>query len=341
MKILKNIILFLLLLFVIAAVYLATLDGKYDVAKTKLIKADPIVVFNDLNDYRNWEEWGPWYEQDSTILVHYEDKTIGEGGAYTWTSDIEGGGRMKTLRVQKPERLDQEIIFETPFGDMTSEVYWLLNKTKTGTNLTWGIKGELPFFSRFMSSEMEEQLGSMEERGLELFDENLQEKLKIFSIDSVGVVDYSGGFYLYLSTSSKINYMDTKVGEMMVQIEQFVTDNSIRLTGSPFTIYHKFDQENGTAMFSVGYPIAERIISHDSEILTGYMDRGTYLKTILKGSYNNSKEAWEKAMFDAENLKDYTLFDKGEPFEIFVNNANNTPNPAKLITEIYVPVQVK
>ena len=56
MKILKNIILFLLLLFVIAAVYFATLDGKYDVAKTKLIKADPIVVFNDLNDYQKSDE---------------------------------------------------------------------------------------------------------------------------------------------------------------------------------------------------------------------------------------------------------------------------------------------
>ena len=127
MKFLKNIILLLLLLFVIGAVYLATLDGNYDVAKTRLIKADPIVVFNDLNDYKNWMDWGPWYEKDSTIRVQYENKTIGEGGAYAWTSDIEGGGRMKTLKVQKPERLDQEIVFETPFGDMASDVYWILN----------------------------------------------------------------------------------------------------------------------------------------------------------------------------------------------------------------------
>ena len=341
MKFLKNIILLLLLLFVIGAVYLATLDGNYDVAKTRLIKADPIVVFNDLNDYKNWMDWGPWYEKDSTIRVQYENKTIGEGGAYAWTSDIEGGGRMKTLKVQKPERLDQEIVFETPFGDMTSDVYWILNKTETGTELTWGIKGELPFFSRFMASDMTEQLGPMEERGLELFDENLQKKLKVYTIDSVGVVDFSGGFYLYVSTSSKINSVSVKAKEMMAHIDKFVVENNIRQTGSPFTLYHKFDQENGSAMFSVAYPIAERIITQDSDILTGYMERGTYFKTILKGAYNNSKEAWEKAMFDAENLKDYSLEENGEPFEIFVNNPENTPNPTQLVTEIYVPVELK
>ncbi|MCP4883234.1 MAG: AraC family transcriptional regulator [Flavobacteriales bacterium] len=341
MNFLKNIILLLLVLFVIGAVYLATLDGSYDVAKTRLIKADPTVVFNDLNDYRNWAEWGPWYEQDSTIRVQYESNTKGKGGGYTWTSDIEGGGKMKTLSVQKSERLDQEIVFETPFGDMASDVYWILKKVDSGTEVTWGIKGELPFFSRFLASGMSDQLGPMEERGLELFDENLQKKLKVYSIDSIGVVDYSGGFYLYTSTSSKIDDVGVKSKEMMEHVHKFVVKNKVRLTGSPFILYHKFDQENGTSMFSVGYPIAERIITQDSDILTGYMKRGTYFKSILTGAYNNSEEAWENAMFQAENLKEYSLMDDGEPFEILINDPDNTPNPAELVTEIYLPVRLK
>ncbi|MCA0933515.1 effector binding domain-containing protein [Lutimonas saemankumensis] len=341
MKFLKNIILLLLVVFIIAAVYLATLDGSYEVSRTRLIKADQEVVFNDLNDYRNWKDWGPWYEQDSTIRVQYADNTIGEGGAYTWTSEVEGGGSIKTVEVVKPEQIKQEIIFETPFGDMKSDIYWNLNKQGLDTELTWGMKGELPFFSRFMASGMEDQLGPMLERGLELFDDNIQRKLKIYSIDSVGVVDFSGGFYLYLSTSSRIDQMNPKLEGMMQKIEKFVSDNRIRVTGSPYTIYHKFDQENGTTMFSVAYPIQERIITTDSDILTGFMERGTYLKTVLKGSYNNLEEAWQRAMFDAANLKDHVLEDGGEPFEIYVNSPENTPDPSKLITEIYIPVQMR
>ncbi len=324
---------------VVASIYLSTLDGSYDIVRTKSIKADPLVVFNDLNDYKNWKDWGPWYEKDSTIRVQYADITTGVGGAYTWTSDVEGGGSMKTISVKEHERLDQEIIFETPFGDMKSDVYWILKKTSDGTDLTWGIKGEMPFFSRFMASGMEEQLGPMEETGLDLFNENIQRKLKIFTIDSLGVVDYSGGFYLYLSTSAKINNMDPKLKEMKIEIGQYVSKNNIRITGSPFTVYHKFDENNGTTMFSVGYPIAERIITNGSDILTGYMERGTYSKTVLKGSYTNSKQAWEKARFDASALKEYVFLENNEPFEIYINNPIDTPNPADLLTEIYLPVK--
>lgn len=339
MRFLKNIFLLFLAVIIIAGIYLATLDGSYDIKRSRLIQADQIVVFNELNDFKNWKEWGPWYEQDSTIRVEYSDNTVGTGGAYSWTSDIEGGGSIKTLAVREPERLDQEIVFETPFGNMMSDVYWMIESSDKGTELTWGIKGEMPFLTRFMAADMEEQLGPMEERGLELFDENIQKKLKKFSIDSVGVVDFSGGFYLYLSTSSKIASMGNKMTLMMNDIEKYVEENKIRLTGSPFTIYHTFDEANGTTMFSIGYPIAERIVTVGSDILTGYFERGTYFKSILVGSYENSEEAWEKTIFDASSLKEYTFLEEEEPFEVYVNNPVNTPNPAELITEIYVPVK--
>lgn len=329
----------MLILFVSGAIYLATLNGSYEVSKTRSIEAAPDVVFNELNDFRNWQDWGPWYEKDSTIFETYAEVTVGEGGAFSWTSDIEGGGRIRTIKVQKPEKIDQELIFETPFGEMVSQVHWLLDKTKTGTDLTWMIKGELPFFSRFMVGGMEDQLGAMETRGLELFDENLQEKLSIYMIDSVGVVDFSGGFYLYTSASSKISRMDTKLRQMLEEVEAVVNKNQIRVTGSPFTIYHKLDQENGTTLFSVAVPVAERIVMQDTDLLTGYLERGTYFKIVLEGSYENSKEAWDQAMFYASNLKDYVLLDEGEPFEIYVNRPENTPNPAKYLTEIYLPVK--
>jgi len=339
MKFLKYIFLLLMIITVVLAIYLGTLDGKFEVKRTRSIKADPVVVFNDLNDYKNWKDWGPWFEKDSTLDVQYEENTIGKGASYSWTSEIEGGGRMRTISVNPPDRIDQEIYFETPFGEMRSDVYWTIERTEGGTDLTWGIKGELPFLSRFMASEMEEQMGPMEERGLELFNERIQKKLAYFSIEHQGVVDYSGGFYLYLTTSTKIDEMDLVFQEMMQRLDKYVASNAIRLMGSPFTIYHKFDPENGTAMFSVAYPISERIITEKgSQVLTGFMERGKYFKTVLTGSYQNSAEAWEKAYSEAGNLSGFKLLDAAEPFEVYVNNMGNTPNPADLVTEIYLPV---
>lgn len=339
MKIAKYIILFLLMTTVVLAIYLGTLDGTYDVTRTRSVKADPEVIYNDLNDYKNWKDWGPWFEQDSTLQVHYEANTIGEGAGYSWTSEVEGGGKMQTKKVTPYKKLEQEIFFDTPFGEMQSDVYWIIEKTDTGADLTWGIKGELPFLSRFMAKGMEEQMGPMEERGLELFDENIQKKLKVFHIKHGGVVDYSGGFYLYLTASSKIDEMNPKLQDMMLKLEKYAKSNGVRLTGSPFTLYHRYDVENGTSMFSVGYPIAERVITQKgSEVLTGFKERGKYFKTTLTGSYQNLTKAWETAYGELENLTEYRVKEPGEPFEVYVNNPRTTPNPAELLTEIYLPV---
>ena len=163
MKVLKYIFLLILILIVMGSIYLATLDGSYDVKRTRLIRAQPEVIFNDLNDYRNWKEWGPWYEMDSTIVETLSDKTSGEGAGYSWSSK-DGEGMMKTIRVDKPKRIDQEITFKTPFGDMKSEIYWILEKVDEGTNLTWGMKGEMGFLSRWMAKRMEDQMGPMEDK---------------------------------------------------------------------------------------------------------------------------------------------------------------------------------
>jgi len=339
MKVLKYIFFLILILIVVGSIYLATLDGSYDVKRTRLIKAQPEVVFNDLNDFKNWKEWGPWYEMDSTIVETYSDKTVGEGASYSWSSK-EGDGMIKTVHVDKPKRIDQEITFKTPFGDMKSEIYWILERVKEGTNLTWGMKGEMGFLSRWMAKGMEEQMGPMEERGLELFDKNLMKKIKVYSIESNGVVDYSGGYYLYVTTSCKISEIGSKYPILLLKIYGFNKANNVRTTGGPFTLYHKYDEENGTAMFSVCYPVAEKMITPaGSDVLTGFMKNGTYYKTTLKGSYENSDKAWKAALEGAKHLEGYKMPENGEPFEVYANSPHKTPNPADLITEIYIPVE--
>ncbi len=341
MKILKYILILVLILIVIGAIYLATLDGQYDVKRSRLIKAEPTVVFDELNDYKNWKDWGPWYEQDSTIKATYPSNTVGEGASYSWTSK-DGDGYMETIKIDKPKSLDQVIVFKTPFGDMKSDVYWKLEKVKGGTNLTWGMKGEMDFIWRFMAKDMDAQMGPMEERGLELFDENIQKKTKVYSIKSDGVVDFSGGFYLYNTTSCRIDEIGSKFPVLLMKVLSYIRKNNIRTTGGSFTLYHKYDEENGTAMFSVCYPVSERIITpKGSDVLTGFMERGKYYKTTLKGSYENSQEAWETAMKEVGNLDAYKMAEKGEPFEFYVNSPMKTPNPADLISEIYIPVEEK
>ncbi|MCD6543230.1 MAG: effector binding domain-containing protein [Flavobacteriaceae bacterium] len=339
MKFLKFLFFFILIAIIAGAMYLATLDGKYDVKRSKLIKASPEMIFYDLNDFKNWKDWGPWYEEDSTIVATYAKNTVGEGGSYSWIGK-DGSGMMRTLKVDQPKRIDQEIVFKTPFGDMKSHVYWLIEKVEDGTNLTWGMKGEMGFFTRWMASSMGDEIGPMEEIGLEFFDKNIQKKILDYSVTTNGVVDLSGRYYLYTSTSSRIDEIEEKYPILLLKIYGFNKANNVKTTGGPFTLYHKYDEENGTTLFSVCYPVEEKMIApKGSDILSGFMESGTYFKTTLRGSYENSKEAWETAMREVNNLEGYQMIENGEPYEEYLNNPHSTPNPADLITEIYIPVE--
>ena len=247
---------------------------------------------------------------------------------------------METVDVEKPNRINQVVYFKTPFGEMKSDILWIMDKVDEGTNVTWEMKGEMDFFYRFMTKGMEKQMGPMLERGLELLGKNIEDELKIYSIQTDGVIDYSGGFYLYNTTSSRIEEIGAKYPGMLSKIDAFIKENSIRTTGAPFTLYHKYDELNGTAMYSVCYPVSERINTPtDTDILSGFMESGKYYKTILKGSYMNSKEAWTKANAAVEDLSEYQNKENGEPFELYVNSPIETPSPADLITEFYIPVE--
>ena len=55
----------------------------------------------------------------------------------------------------------------------------------------------------------------------------------VYSVENKGVTDYSGGFYLYVTASSKISEMNPKFREMMQQVHGYAKNNGIRLTGQP------------------------------------------------------------------------------------------------------------
>ena len=108
MKFLKYLILLLLIVIIGTSIYIATLDGNYDIKRTRTIKAPIEVVFNEINDFRNWQNWGPWYELDSTIIASFPDLTSGVGASYTWTGK-DGSGTMKTLSLTPKKELIQQI----------------------------------------------------------------------------------------------------------------------------------------------------------------------------------------------------------------------------------------
>lgn len=342
MKIFKYLLFLILIAVIGASVYFGTQDGSFEVTSQKTIQAPTTLVFQKANDLKEWQKWGPWGKTDTNMNLIYGEKTSGEGASYTWESDIEGNGSITTIAIDENKSIDQLISFETPLGWSSSEVFWKFQPNDSdGVEVTWGMKGTHSFLEKvFLSFEKEPfaaSLKKMFDEGLSNMDALIHDEMNQYSIAVEGIKEYGGGYYLFTTAACKISELVDKRGPMLERVNDFAQHNQIETTGNPFTIYNQWDTLNDTVIFSVAMPVKDRVIITEGDVLCGYMEPLSAIKTVLTGNYSHLKEAYLKAE-DYIYSRKMTKAPDHHFFEIYTIDPNTSQNPASWVTEIYVPV---
>ncbi|MFP4846598.1 SRPBCC family protein [Winogradskyella sp. PE311] len=339
MKALKYVLLLLLIVIIGFSIYIAVQPNSFEVTRTKTINAPQSVVYNNVIDFKNWEAWNSWKDEKPETIITLPEKTLGIGGFYTW-EDEDGVGTMKTIDTRENSSISQEM----QFGDFPpSDVTWDLKANTDGsTEVTWNIKGEnLPFIFKAFSvvmGGMEKQIGPHFERGLTMLDSVLQEEMKLYSINVDGITQHSGGYYLYKTASCKLSEFEKNMKQMLPEVGAYAISHNVTMAGPPFILYLKWDEENDAAIFSTCVPTNSKIISDQSDILTGKLESFRAVKTVLKGDYINLKEAWEASMkYIADN--NLEIIENGSMLETYLTDPVSHPNPANWVTEIYVAIK--
>nr|WP_321222364.1 SRPBCC family protein [uncultured Psychroserpens sp.] len=340
MKALKYILFLLLILFIGFAIYVAVQPNDYKFSRSKIIKAPIPVVYDIVNDFKEWPRFSPWIEQDTNAVLVYKDKTSGVGAGYSWEGEILGIGNAKTVDVLNNKTIKQEIEFVKPFESI-SNINWDFEQVEDGTKVTWSMDGKQDFMTKMyvaFAGSIEKNTGPDFNRGLHKLDSIVKADMSKYSINVEGITQHSGGFYLYNTTSCKIEDLEKNLNVMMPMVGGYALSNNITMAGKPFVIYHKWDTDNNTVMFSSCIPTTSKIVTTDPNILTGQLAPFKAVKTVLKGDYVNSEEAWNQAM---AYIKENNLVEPatGPVLEVYVTDKNATPNPANWITEIYIAVE--
>lgn len=345
MKILKYLFFLLLIIFIGGTIFFATKKGDYQIEQKQVIDAPPTVIFNQVNNYKTWEEWGSWKKDDPTMVFNYPEKTSGEGASYSWNGADEDGA-MRTVEVIPDSSIKQELTIQTPLGERKSEVYWNFTPTdSSGTEVTWGITGKHPIMDKayftLFGYDFDGEIRKMYKRGLEGLDKRVKEEMEVYSVNVDGLTQHSGGFYMYTSTSTTLDGLSKAMDAMLPKVYNYMQDNNIAISSKPMTIYNQVDSTNDTAIISCGAMTSTRVIvPEDSTILCGFMPSQTVLKTVLKGNYKYIQQAYAKAYEYIQENK-YTVNTESPYFEVYTTNPEEVPNPADWITEIYIPITIE
>lgn len=338
MKILKYIFLLILLGLFATSIYVATQKGNFDIERSRIIKSPRTTVFNYVNDYRNWENFGSWKTDDPAMQFNYPANTIGKGGGYSWKSS-DGIGNMKTISVKNNESITQKM----SYNGSPSDVYWTFKDTVGGTKVTWHSKGTMSFGFKIYTvfkGGADKVIGGMYERSLANLDKSLNYEMNTYTIKVNGLVKKLGAFYLQQRITSKISNASMNIRIMLPKLINFFKKNKMVMYGKPFVIYHTYDLAKGLTDMSVCIPVDHEIFtSAGSDITSGKFESFQAVKTTLTGDYSHSKEAWNKTFeyISKNNL----IKGQGSYIEMYTINMEQEKHPSKWITEIYIPATAK
>ncbi|SDK44594.1 SRPBCC family protein [Flavobacterium noncentrifugens] len=334
MKIFKYIFLLIVLAFFALSVFLATQKGDFNVQRSKVIKSPKATVFNYVNDFRNWENFGSWKIDDPKMQFIYPANTIGKGGSYSWKG-TDGDGNVKTTDIKDNETITQKM----NYSGSLSDVFWTFKDTVGGTKVTWRSKGTMNFGFKIYTvfkGGSDKVIGGMYERSLENLDKSLDYEMNTYNIKVNGLVKKLGTYYLQQRITSKIANVPKNIRIMLPKLIHFFSKNKIVMHGKPFVIYHTYDLAKGLTDMSVCVPVSQEIFtSPGSDITSGKLESFQAVKTTLTGDYSHSNAAWDKTFeyISKNNL----VQNPGASVEMYSVNMVQEKHPSKWVTEIYIP----
>ena len=149
-------------------VLVARRPSEFQVSRSTTIAAPPSSVFDQVNDFHNWEAWSPWAKLDPAMKQTYEGPTAGTGAVYEWSGNKNVGKGRMTLTESRPDELIRiHLEFFKPFRAVNTTEFSFMPQGDR-TVVTWSMTGKNNFMAKavhlFMN--MDKMVGGQFEKGL-------------------------------------------------------------------------------------------------------------------------------------------------------------------------------
>lgn len=339
MRILKYLFLLLILFFIGLTVFVSTQKGDYDIIHSKVIKTPRATVYNYVNEFRNWETFASWIQEDAKIKLKYTKISSGKGATFSWKGADEDGN-MKTIDVKENESITQTMVY----NESTSKVFWTFKDTLGATKVSWRTKGKMTAMmklSAFFKGGINTVIETIYEKSLATLDRTLDYEMNTYAIKVDGIVNHPKSFYIGQTINSYEKNVVKNIKILVPNMIHFFIKNKMVMSGKPFVIYNKTGQSSDIVNFSVCIPIKDSIyIMPGSDVDSGKIEAMTALKTTLIGDYSHLKEAKSKAIayLQKNQLKQNNYY---KTLEVYSKTKVDIKNPSKWITELYIPIYPK
>lgn len=331
MKFLKVLVIIIVVIIALFLIVSAFLPSDIDVNRTETIEAPKSVVFEQVNNLKNWDKWSPWHMMDTNAVFTVGEKFKGEGATYKWESELEelGSGEYTILESYPYDSIKTEISFA---DGVKSNGYWYFKDEGDKTEVTWGVKGDVGFLSRWVTLFVDSWMGPMFERGLD----SLKNASKNAKIDlSIEVTNIDPIFVLAIRDSIETDKISDQLQNIYGEVSQYMQNNNIQFVGPPIAMTHDWTEDSKVWKFSAGFPMRTKDVETEGSMYILEIPGGKVVKAKYRGPYEKMEPVYNQIM---AYIQDNGLQIRGDSWELYLNDPRET-KPEDLMTYIFFPVE--
>jgi effector-binding domain-containing protein/uncharacterized protein YndB with AHSA1/START domain len=343
MKFLKYLLIIVVLIVVVAVAYVALQPNEYNISRSKVIDVPGSMAYSAIQDLKSYEEWGPWHDEDSTIVVSYPKKSVGLGAESTWTG-MEGPGKMWITEVVPNEKVALKLQFE----DLEpNDMLWSIKDMGGQTEVTWTMKDDdAPFVFKMASAfsgGWDKMFGPMQEQGLQNLEDMLMEQKRKgieFSFTTPEMTMLEAGTFIGIRQKAKME-MET-MGNIFMSSLPKVSEELTKMGFSyedfiPGAIYYTLDEEKNETDFMAGLFLINGIEKlKETDFETHQFEDEKAIKSSKFGNYGTGDFEVHTAINNT--LTQQKLEAEFPIIELFVNDPAEV-KPSEIQTDIYYPIK--
>ena len=151
------------------------ISPEYKVERSVEVNVSAYIVYEQVTDLYQWENWSVWWKNDTSMITHYSGAKRGLGAKMDWidSDGLKGALEITSCSLDGMETQLNFDSFPVAYG------FWKFDTINRGTKVTWGMKGEMSFYSRFMTLFFDKMAGPDFDKGLaglKLVCESIQER---------------------------------------------------------------------------------------------------------------------------------------------------------------------
>lgn len=227
------------------------------VSRSVLIKAPKDSVFAQMAIYKNWPNWIPWYQMDSSMKMTFTGAEGQAGSGFHWSGDEHktGDGEIRTDAINGTE-MAYSMSFLKP--NKGSAAGTLLAKDTAGMTLaTWTLVMHTPFPKNAMNAfiNMDKLLGDDFTAGLNNMKQHVEGRFAATdaAIKEIDFPEFNyAGIRQVVGWNDLMHFFETTYAKLDKELNQ-------KTNGSAVGIFYNWDTTKKQADIAAAFPISDTV----------------------------------------------------------------------------------